>query len=141
MPGMRFKLEGQILLLKLDDGEDFLGSLCEALEVEGVHSGFILSCAGMLRDSILAYFKGEYLERPLPNPMEIVSMEGNIARGDDGVLQPHVHVALADEALNVYGGHLRKATVHNTAEVAVLAPGKTRLIRRKVDSRLELFFE
>jgi predicted DNA-binding protein with PD1-like motif len=138
---MRCKLDGSILFVKLDDGEDFLGEICRALESTGFSSGIILSCAGMLRESVLAYFRGEYVEKPFPNPMEIVSIEGNIARGDDGSLQPHIHVALADENLNVHGGHLRRATVHNTAEIAMLIPKGVSLVRRSVGSRIELFIE
>lgn len=137
---MRYKLVENMLFIKLDDGEDFLGSLCEILE-RVADSGIILSCVGMLRESVLAYFRGEYLEKALPSPMEIVSMEGNIARGGDGRLQPHVHAALADEILNVYGGHLRGAIVHNTAEVVIMIPRDVKLVRRRVDSRIELFIE
>jgi predicted DNA-binding protein with PD1-like motif len=138
---MQCKVDGNVLFIKLDDGEDFLEEICRALESTGFGSGIILSCAGMLRESVLAYFRGEYVEKPFPNPMEIVSIEGNIARGDDGSLQPHIHVALADENLNVHGGHLRRATVHNTAEIAMLIPKGASLIRRRIGSRIELFIE
>jgi predicted DNA-binding protein with PD1-like motif len=138
---MRCKLDGSILFIKLDDGEDFLGEICRALESTGSSSGVILSCVGMMREIVLAYFKGEYIERALPSPMEIVSVEGNIAQGDDGSLQPHIHVALADESLKVYGGHLRRATVHNTAEIAMLIPRGVSLVKRRVNSRIELFIE
>lgn len=138
---MRYRLVEGMLFIKLDDGEGFVEGLCEIMEKAGVYSGIILSCVGMLREVVLAYFRGEYIESVLPSPMEIVSMEGNIARGDDGGLQPHVHVALADESLNVYGGHLRRAIVHNTAEVAMMIPRDVKLVRRRVDSRIELLFE
>jgi predicted DNA-binding protein with PD1-like motif len=134
---MRCKLDGNILFIKLDDGEDFLGEICRALESTGSSSGVVLSCAGMMRNTILAYYKGEYIERALPSPMEIISVEGNIARGDDGSLQPHIHVALADENLNVYGGHLRGAMVHNTAEIAILIPRDVSLIRRRTGLFIE----
>ncbi|MEM2187835.1 MAG: DNA-binding protein [Nitrososphaerota archaeon] len=138
---MRYRLAENMLFIKLDDGEDFLGGLCEIMEASGADSGIILSCVGMLRDTVLAYFRRDYLERALPSPMEIVSIEGNIARDDDGRLQPHVHATLADESLNVHGGHLRRATVHNTAEIAMMIPIGVKLVRKKIDSRIELFFE
>lgn len=138
---MQYKLDGNMFFIKLGDGEDFLGRISEALESVGAGSGIILSCVGMLRESVLAYFRGEYLEKRIPDPMEIVSVEGNIAREDSERLQPHVHVALADDSLNVYGGHLRRAIVHNTAEIALLIPRGIKLVRRRIDSRIELFFE
>ena len=55
---IRYKLDDQVLFVKLDDGEDFLGKICEALEKIGADSGVILSCAGMLRNILFAYFKG-----------------------------------------------------------------------------------
>jgi hypothetical protein len=36
---------------------------------------------------------------------------------------------------------LRRATVHNTAEIAMLIPRGVSLIRRRVGSRIELFIE
>lgn len=138
---MRYKLDGNTLFIKMDDGEDFLRGLCEILERVGADSGIILSCVGMLRESVLAYFRGEYLEKALPSPMEIISVEGNIVRGDDERLQPHIHVALADEALNVYGGHLRRAIVHNIAEIMIMVPKGVKLVRRRINSKMELFFE
>lgn len=138
---MRYKRDDHILFIKLDDGEDFLKGICKTLKSIGADSGVILSCAGMLRESVLAYFRGEYLEKAFPSPMEIVSVEGNIARGDDGEFHPHVHAALADEFLNICGGHLRRAIVHNTVEIALLIPRSVKLTRKIIDSRIELFFE
>ena len=138
---MKYKVGGSILMVKLDDGEDFLERLHEALREAGVNSGVILSCAGMFRNSRIAFFKGEYAGRDFPEPMEIVSMEGNIALGEDGKIFPHIHVCLADESQKAHGGHLLGATVHNTAELAILILKDVKLLRRKTDSRVELQIE
>ena len=135
---MRYKLSENILFIKFDDGEDFLKSVCAALEEAGIDVGVILSCVGMFRNTKVAFFKEEYVGRMLPDPMEIVSMEGNIALGEDNKPLPHIHVCLADGSMNVHGGHLIEATVHIRAELIVLILRGLKLLRRKTDLGMEL---
>ncbi len=57
-------------------------------------------------------FKFKKLERP----MEITSLQGNIARevGDPII---HIHATLSDQDMNAYGGHLKELEVAGTCEI------------------------
>lgn len=50
--------------------------------------------------------------------MEIVSLEGNIAR-KDGEPILHLHTSVACEDCRVFGGHLHSADISVTAEIII----------------------
>ena len=128
---MRSEEDGGLVIAKIEDGEDFLGSLREVASKHNIESGVIINGIGMMRDSVIGYFpgKGTYDETSFPEPMEMTSMQGNIAT-KDGDTVFHVHVNLAGRDKQVHGGHLIKATVNIVNEVAILKTG-IKLSRRE----------
>jgi predicted DNA-binding protein with PD1-like motif len=77
---------------------------------------------GALSDLVLGYFDWQqksYRRIPLAEQVEVVSLVGNIARGEDGAptLHPHIVVAKADGS--AHGGHLLEAHVRPTLELVV----------------------
>ena len=58
----------------------------------------------------------EYEWRMLPEPVEVVSMTGNIALVDDAPYA-HVHAVVSDERLQCFGGHVNRLVVGPTLEV------------------------
>ncbi len=103
---MRSEEDGGLIIAKLEDGEDFFESLREVASKHHIRSGVIINGIGMLRDSVIGYFPGHgaYEEEPLSKPMEMTSLQGNIATKDgDPVF--HVHVNLAGRDKQVHGGH------------------------------------
>lgn len=116
------------IVLRLVDGEDLLGELLN-VEVEGA---LILGGIGMVRDARLGYWNGiEYEEHQIVEPVELLAMQGNIARRD-GERMAHCHVTVARRDGTVAGGHLLRATVTNTAEI-VLALPKGIVLERRMD--------
>ena len=123
---------GDDLVCRLEDGEDLFPSLL-ALEVS---SGVILNGVGMLRDLELGYWEGsQYLVERVAEPVELLSLQGNLALfGRERVI--HCHAVVARRGGAALGGHLLRATVHNTTEALVrLLPG-VRLDRREERSGL-----
>ena len=100
--------------LRLRPGEDLRLALEEAARERGLAAACIASCVGSLARARLRLAGGdEVLE--LAGPLEIVSLCGTLS--PDG---PHLHVALADRAGRVHGGHLLPGgVVHTTAEVVL----------------------
>jgi hypothetical protein len=98
--------------LRLLPGEDLRRALEEATQRLPLGAGCILTCVGSLSRARLRLAGGdEVLE--LGGPLEIVSLVGTLSA--DG---PHLHVALADGAGRVHGGHLLTGCpIHTTAEV------------------------
>lgn len=114
-----------ILFVRLFPGEDVPASLLRACAERGITSGALVSGVGMLREIELGYFNrasGGYDSHRFPEPMELVSLSGNIARDGEGIII-HAHAALADRDARVFGGHLSKGTVAVTAEIVILRAG------------------
>ncbi|MFW6386971.1 MAG: PPC domain-containing DNA-binding protein [Bacillota bacterium] len=60
----------------------------------------------------------EYHSTVLAGDHEVTSLKGNVSR-KDGEVYLHLHITLANEEYNAYGGHLNSATVSDTCEVFV----------------------
>jgi len=121
---------GDLLMIRLRDGEDLLEGLSNALREEGIDSGVIIGGIGMIRGAAVSFYvgKGEYATRPVVDAVELCSMSGNVSMSD-GELALHIHVTVAKRGGAVLGGHLSAGTVNMTAEIAVLAAGQ-KLVRR-----------
>jgi uncharacterized protein len=72
--------------------------------------------------------KGDYKHIPIDEQVEVVSLVGNVARGDDGP-RLHAHVVVGRKDGAAYGGHLLEAVVRPTLEI-VLVETPARLRRR-----------
>ncbi len=114
-----------VLFVRLFPGEDVPASLVAACVERGITSGALVSGVGMLKDIELSYFNrasGGYDAHRFPEPMELVSLSGNISRDGDGIFV-HAHASLADAEARVFGGHLSQASVAVTAEIVILRSG------------------
>jgi len=122
--------KGDLLTVRLRDGEDLLEGLGEALKQEGIDSGVIIGGVGMVRGAAISFYagKGEYATRPVVDAVELCSMNGNVSTSD-GELILHIHVTLAKRGGATLGGHFSGGTVNMTAEIAVLVAGQ-KLVRR-----------
>jgi uncharacterized protein len=80
-----------------------------------------LTAIGALANAVLGYFdreRNEYLEIPVEDQVELLSLVGDIARDDDGpAVHAHVVVGLRDGTTR--GGHLLRAEVWPTVELIV----------------------
>ncbi len=108
------------VMLRLKDGE----GLMQCLQDVSIDSGAILCGVGMLRELEIGYWNGkEYDIERVTEPVELLSLQGNFARQDAKTVI-HCHVAVARRGGPALGGHVLKATVHNTAEIVIdLLPG------------------
>lgn len=136
------KMEDDLILLKFKDGEDFFQKLKEEISRHHIRSGLILSGVGMLRRLTLGYFMGDgkYNEISVTDPVELTSMQGNIAMAEEDVAF-HIHITGAMRGGKVVGGHLISATVNVVNELVILKLDKIRL-KRILNERtglLELF--
>lgn len=91
-----------------------------------------LTAIGAFRRATLGFFDRtakEYLEIPVEEQAEVLSLTGDLARADDGAVALHAHVVLGLRDGTTRGGHLLSATVRPTLEVMVTeSPG---LLRRR----------
>ncbi len=118
---MIYRVDGEFLFIRMDDGEDFYETLYSILKKERISSGIVINAIGMLKDFEIGWFnveKMEYEKEKISVPHELVSTNGNIS-DKDGEPFAHLHVALAGPARNIVGGHLFSATVCNTVEMFI----------------------
>ncbi len=129
---MRSEHDRDIVLAKLEDGEDFFEALGQVVLKHKIASGVILNGIGMLRDCIIGYYGGKgYAETVLREPHELTSLSGNIATKDGGEAVFHVHANLAGSDKRVRGGHLMKGTVNVVNEIAILRTDGIKLTRHE----------
>ncbi len=120
------------LMVRFRDGE----ALPDGLIDLGVESGVIVNGVGMLRDIELGYWDGKnYVTEKISEPVELLSLQGNIGK-KDGETIVHAHVTVAKKGGAAYGGHILRATVHNTAEIFICKLEKIRLVRRMEETGL-----
>ena len=125
---MRTSTEGDIVLAKLDDGEDLFPAIRGIATHHGFDSGMVLWGIGMLRDAEVGFFNGTSYERETyREPQELLAMHGSIAA--DAEVPLHLHVALAGRDHRVVGGHLFRARVAVLNEIAIRPFREIRLTR------------
>ena len=121
---------GEIFTLRLDQGEDVLGSIETAARDKDIHSGIVLSGIGTLDRARLHYVSDagyhpaeQFVE--YEGPIELVSVESIIAEH-----VPHLHTYISIED-KTYVGHLEPGCrVLYLAEIAIARLEGVRLCRR-----------
>lgn len=123
--------EENLVIFRVEDGKDVVESLRQVAKDHQIESGVILSGIGMLRDFEVGFYSREkagYITSKFNEPVELLSLSGNISQCNNQTFF-HLHVALAKEDMKAIGGHLKKATVHNTIEGIIIKFSKTKLTR------------
>jgi hypothetical protein len=119
---------GDFLVIRLKEGE----RLPQALVELGLSSAVVLAGIGMLRELSFGYWNGErYLEEKVPEPVELLSLQGNLGEKETGEPIAHLHLVVGKEGGKALGGHLMAAVVHNTAELVLAQLPGVRLLRKE----------
>ncbi len=116
---MDARMEDDILLVRVDEGENFFESLKEALAQFDVNSGIILFGIGMLEKfTISDTMEGHITKTYFDDPWELIACHGTIAQ-DNGI-SIHIHASLGDlDKRSMVGGHLFDGEVRIVCEVAI----------------------
>jgi hypothetical protein len=108
-----------LIALRLDDGEDIIPGLYEALG--DTTSAVLISAVGMLRDFEIGWLGPDgYEKKRFHEAREILSLSGTVNRRDDGKAFIHAHASLAGRNHTVIGGHLFGGTVNFTCELVFM---------------------
>ena len=119
----------EVIALRLDQGEDVLGSVESVVKERGIHTGIVLSGIGTLDRARLHHIThtgypsvDEFVE--YEGPIELLSVQGMIA---DHV--PHLHTCISIKE-KTYMGHLEPGCrVLYLAEIAIGRVARVRLRR------------
>ncbi|MCZ2824400.1 MULTISPECIES: PPC domain-containing DNA-binding protein [unclassified Modestobacter] len=87
---------------------------------------------GAFSSATLGYYdidEQEYVEIPVPDQVEVLTLAGDITRDGEGGWQVHAHVVCGRRDGSTVGGHLLRAVTRPTLEV-VVTTGARHLQRR-----------
>ncbi len=127
---MEVARSGSCVMLRLEHGEDVLGSLAEA--VAGEKSTMVVTTGlGMIVNFELGFFdRGSYIRRSFDEPHELLSLQGSVSSEGDNRI--HIHATVANMEHAASGGHLLAGKVWMSNEIALLRLDGTRS-RREMD--------
>jgi predicted DNA-binding protein with PD1-like motif len=106
--------------LRLDPGEELVGTVLGFVSAEGIDGGAVTGI-GTVSSATLGYFdreRREYSKRVFSGDLELVSLVGNLAFAEGAPIL-HAHVVLSGRGFETYGGHLFDAVVAATCELAL----------------------
>jgi predicted DNA-binding protein with PD1-like motif len=117
-----------IAAIRLAPGADLKQSLLDYCSERRVDAACIISCVGSLHGALIR-LAGAGGGTAISGKLEILSLSGTLSRHGC-----HLHIALADSAGKVMGGHvLDGCRIHTTAELVLgLVPGA--VFKREYDA-------
>ena len=129
---MEYLESKDLIFIRLHQDDELFDRLREVCVACDVKVGVVLSGIGMLKQAELNFFKkqGEYSQVLLPEPLELVSLTGNIIF-QDGEHAFHLHAVLARPNKEAVAGHLSKGKVNVTNEIVILKSDAP--LRRELD--------
>ena len=118
---MEYAQKDNLIFIRLHQDEYLFENLTEVCAACSVKTGVVISGIGMLKQSELKFYKkqGEYSEVLFPEPLELVSLAGNVV-SQDGGYQFHLHAVLARPDKSSVAGHLGKGKVNVTNEIVIM---------------------
>ncbi len=121
--------KGNLIMVKLSDGEDVFSCLQEVASARKVESGAILFGIGMLKDFEIGFFGPDgYVKHAYADRHELLALHGSIASRAEPKF--HIHVAVAAPDHSVHGGHLFRAKACVVNEICLARFNSIRLDRR-----------
>ncbi|MBO8128517.1 MAG: DNA-binding protein [Peptococcaceae bacterium] len=102
---------GRVIMGRLKKGDDLLSALTEICVKNSITAGEVRAI-GAVTKARVGYYKQqkrEYTYISFAEPLEIISLVGNISLKDKEPFV-HAHITLMDEEGHSYGGHLAPGT-------------------------------
>lgn len=117
---MNYKRNSSAYVVRLSVGEDIVKAVTELCRMENIVCAQVNGIGAVSRATVGFYDldKGEYKPNTFEEPMEMVSLLGNITR-KNGEPYIHLHASFSNERCEVVGGHLTEAIIGVTAEIFV----------------------
>jgi uncharacterized protein len=123
----------RVYAMIFDKGDEAISGL-KAFATEHHLSGSHFTAIGAFEDVTLGYFEREkksYKKMALREQVEVLVLDGDVAKKEDGELEVHAHVVVGRSDGTTRGGHLLEAHVWPTLEVIMEeSPGE---LHRKMD--------
>lgn len=134
---MNYKVDGQTIILVLEQGEDIVEQVTAIAQKQNGKFGTV-SGIGACQGVELNFYNLEtqtYEKRAVKEPLELISLLGNISHVDDKPFA-HLHATFGTNQYQTLSGHLTKAIVSATAEIVITMTEVD--INRKHNSKIGL---
>lgn len=122
---MEYKKFGNTLIVRLDRGEEIVERLLELARREHITLACVHGLGAADQVTVGVYFPAtkEYKSNSFEGEYEIISLHGTLTT-QQGQPYGHFHMSIGDEEGRVFGGHLNRAVISATCEMAVrVLPG------------------
>lgn len=134
---MDYRKFGDVYYVRVDRGDEIIGTLLEICEKEKISSAIFSGIGGCSAAEIQTFIPetGEFEVRNLTGMLELVSLNGNVVSDEEGKLYHHTHAAFAyktGDEHHMDAGHMKSIEVLYTAEIE-LRPVIGGTIGRKFD--------
>jgi predicted DNA-binding protein with PD1-like motif len=123
--------DGKTWLLVLESGEEVKTLLEKFAADEEIETASFIAL-GAFQRARLGYFEWEkkaYKEIPVEEQVEVITLAGDIVRGESGKPSLHAHTVLGRSDGSTRGGHLLQGIVRPTLEIT-LTQSPAHLVRR-----------
>jgi hypothetical protein len=111
----------RVFVLILDQGEEAFKAIGEFAEKEHI-DGASVSAIGAFAEAKVGWFDlgaRKYKPIAVDEQCEVLSLIGDVAKGDDGKASLHLHAVLGLQDGSVRGGHFLSGSVRPTLEVTI----------------------
>jgi hypothetical protein len=116
---MKYHKENQKYVIYIARSEDIIGRVSEFCQKEGIFNGFFYG-VGAVDEAELAHYSVDnkkYSSFKLTEPLEAVSIIGNVFPDNEGKLIVHTHASFSRPNGEMVGGHLVNARISGVAEI------------------------
>lgn len=117
---MEYRRFDNTVILRLEAGEEVMEQLTQLAQREQIALGVVsgLGAAGRVTAGAFDTKRRAYTSHEFQGEYEIISLTGTIT-AQEGKPYIHLHIALGDMDGHLVGGHLNRAEISATAEIAV----------------------
>ncbi len=134
---MEYRKIGETYYVRMDRGDEIISTLLEICAKESIPSAVFSGIGGCQNAELQVFIPetGNFETERFDGMLELVSLNGNVVRDENGKLFHHTHALFSfkkDGQHGMAGGHLKATTVLYTAEIE-LRPTIDGAIGRKFD--------
>ncbi|CAN5649714.1 hypothetical protein BH23PAT2_BH23PAT2_06730 [soil metagenome] len=136
---MTYIFDGYNYVIRLQKGEMLIEKLTKLVKHENIKGAWINGLGGAFWADLGFYHVDtkEYQWKRFDQPMEITSLQGNVAWVDSEPML-HIHGSFSDENMLGFGGHIKELSVAGTCEVFLHMMQRDEQLTRSEDSDIGL---
>ena len=119
---MEYRKYGNTVYVRLDKGDEIIGSILDVCKKEQIHSAIFSGIGGCSEAQIQTFDpeSGTFRTQTVRGMLELVSLTGNVICDEQNTLYHHTHAAFSyqdGEEHRLAAGHIKSVTVLYTAEI------------------------